>query len=151
GIAGSDVCVGGNVCEDGIAEVAGGDAVDPFVEYHRGSFFQALLPVFEVDAVVVEVLVAAFGQADHAQLDAELFQEPGLLLAQLIEEAAADVAGAGDEQVQLPVGGLEELFVEYVDGFPVIGRCDDGRDISFGGPLCDGADVDAVAAQGAEE
>ena len=85
----------------------------------------------EIDAFVVEDHFAAVGEADDAELDAQLLLEPVLLLFQLVDEAAADVAGTGDEQVKLAVGGLEKFFVQDVDGFFDIRRRRSRRRYSF--------------------
>ena len=79
-----------------------------------------------------------------------MFGQVCLLFAQLVDQSAANISGAGDEQIDLLVCRFEEFFVQDVQGLAHIGGGYHGRNIPFGGSLRDGAYVDAIATKGAE-
>ena len=53
--------------------------------------------------------VAAWLTLDDADADPKVVEQVLLLLQELIDQPAADVTGAGDENVELFIGGLEEF------------------------------------------
>src|SRR5579859_7878691 len=107
--------------------------------------------MFKIDPFFAEDHFPAIGEADYADLQAKLILQIILLLPELRQEAASDIACTGDEQVQLFIGSCKEFFVKGVDCLPDISCRYDGGNIPFRRSLCDGADVYAVAAQGAKE
>ena len=95
------------------------------------AFVQLLFPLAEVDAFLPEDHITAIGQAYHAELYAKLLKQPGLLLHKLADKAAAHIAGACDEEVELFIGCFEEFFVEDIDRLADVICGDDGGDIPF--------------------
>lgn len=107
--------------------------------------------VIEVDAVTSEEHFGGVGDADDIDLKAALGEEGGLLDPDLVDEATADGADTGDEEVEDIVAGEEEGVVDGVEGFAEELELDDEGDVGFGGALCASDDGDAGASECAEE
>ena len=143
--------VGRHVHEDGVAQVAADNELGELRQRLGRGLGQLFGPGGEVEAVFIHQTVAAVGNGHHAHLQTQLFEQVRLLPRQLLQQLAAHVAGAQDEQVHLLLGGLKKGLVQHVDGLAHVGGPNHGRDILLRSTLRDGPDVDPILPQRPEQ
>ena len=145
-----DLGTSGDVYKNGVAKISVYHHIRELFQVCMFSCIEEFLPAIEIDAIFGYDHAAAVGESHDTDLQTELFCEISLLLAQLVDQSAADVTGACNKQVDLLVRGFKEFFVQDVQCLAYVGGGYDGRDIAFRGSLSDGTHVDAVASEGAK-
>ena len=107
---------------------------------------QLLAPSREMDAGRRQHEPLAVRHADHFHVEAVRKQ---MLLVQLPQQRAADVADADDDEGER-LARLEKRLVDDVEGAHLLRGVDDAGDVALRRALRNGADVDVVASERAE-
>ena len=102
------------------------------------------------DARLGEEHLAAVGHAHDAEVQAARIAQVIALGEDLIDHRSAHVADAEAEDVQCLDFGFEEGLVHRLQGLAFVLGVDDDGDVALSGALRNGADADAVAAEGGE-